>query len=347
MKYLIGILAVLVFAVNCANAENLIEIADDRTLNQPLNQPYITRLDLDSIKQDGDTLTFVYYSEPSIPATKKNLESYFGIKGIKQAKYDIEIQISDNQYKILRTVLLDAKGNVLLDDRSATEAYEIAEGSGVELCFHKITGGGGINFAGESTKKAISPEEAFDLGMKYYNAKNYITALPYLETASKSEPQAYALLGDIYLGGGGGVQQDRQKAYKHYTQGYKKGDKYYCAYGMGSMLTFGIGIPSNFAKGKKYLKESADLGHPYACRLLGMAYITGDPDKNGKGKSSKQAEKYLGMAIENGDTDPKTMEMYKKVSAIVDQAELERKAFWNNPLKGINEALEEINDSMR
>ena len=123
MKYLIGILAVLVFAVNCANAENLIEIADDRTLNQPLNQPYITRLDLDSIKQDGDTLTFVYYSEPSIPATKKNLESYFGIKGIKQAKYDIEIQISDNQYKILRTVLLDAKGNAMLDDRNVTEAY--------------------------------------------------------------------------------------------------------------------------------------------------------------------------------------------------------------------------------
>lgn len=344
MKYLITIVSLLLFwGCGVANAENLLEIADERTLNQPLSQPYVTRLDLDSIKQEGDKLTFVYYSEPSIPATKKNLESYFGVKGIKQAKYDIEIRVNDNKYKILRTVLLDAQGKVLLDDKNSSEFYEITEGSGIELCFHKITGGAGIRTAGENTNVAMSPENAFAQGQKYYNEKNYISALPYLETATKSEPVAYAMLGDIYSIGGGGVTQDKQKAYKYYVQGYKAGDKYYSAYAMGHMLTFGLGVPRNFETGKKYLKQAADAGHPYACRSLGMAYFAGDTEKNRKGKSSKLAEKYLGMAIENGDTDQNTLTLYNAAAEAVDKAELERKAFWNNPIKGLNEALEEIN----
>ena len=99
MKYLITIVSLLLFwGCGLANAENLLEIADERTLNQPLSQPYVTLLDLDSIKQEGDKLTFVYYSEPSIPATKKNLESYFGVKGIKQAKFD-EIYIYFNKHE--------------------------------------------------------------------------------------------------------------------------------------------------------------------------------------------------------------------------------------------------------
>lgn len=72
--------------------------------------------------------------------------------------------------------------------------------------------------------KALSPDSALSLGLKYYSGSAPVAGVDLLELAAESDnPKALALLGDAYSRGIG-VTYDHQKSIDYFYKAAKKGD---------------------------------------------------------------------------------------------------------------------------
>jgi len=150
---------------------------------------------------------------------------------------------------------------------------------------------------------------ASKLGNWYYYGINFPTkrekGFQLLKLAAdKGNANAMAKVGDIYLSGL--VNDEGQRAERDYELGRQYLDKAcadkdtYALFTVGSNYCGGYnGFPEDNAKGTAYIKEAAELGHPYAQLTYAIKFWNGD----GVPKSPTEYVKWMEKSARNGNKE--------------------------------------------
>ncbi|KAJ8290362.1 hypothetical protein GJAV_G00011890 [Gymnothorax javanicus] len=93
--------------------------------------------------------------------------------------------------------------------------------------------------------------------------------------ANKGDAQAQVGLGQLYLLGGRGVEQNHQQAFEYFNQAADAGNSHAMAL-LGKMHSDGSeAVPQNNETALQYFQKAAELGDPMGETGLGMAYLHG------------------------------------------------------------------------
>lgn len=128
--------------------------------------------------------------------------------------------------------------------------------------------------------------------MKCYKIFKFILILFVLETS-------LVLHAEITLEGLNGYaaleRGDFQQAYNEFSQGYKNGDNFLCACGIGDLYHYGFILPQDDQLAFSYYMVAAQEGNPQAQYYVGIHYETG----TGVEKNICIAQKWYRIASEN------------------------------------------------
>ena len=171
-------------------------------------------------------------------------------------------------------------------------------------------------------------QEKFELGLKYYRAKEYAKAVElYRKAAEQGYAPAQNEIGVCYEKGIG-VLQNYDKAAEWYQKAAEQGNAFGQA-NLGVCYHYAHGVNQNYAKAVEWYKKSAVQGCVIAQNNLGVCY------ENGQGviqdytsavewyqKAAEQgfeiAQNNLGVCYENGHGVPKSttkaIEWYRKAA---------------------------------
>ena len=133
--------------------------------------------------------------------------------------------------------------------------------------------------------------------------KDFKKAEYYALKIAKNEAWCCGLLGDIYCGGGDGVEQDYSKAYYWWNKGAKMNEYYscHCYSNLGWLYHNGHGVKQNYKKAyesyKKAINMQTEESFPYY--QLSLMFRNGQYVKTNK----DSVKYYLKMASEYGDED--------------------------------------------
>ncbi len=138
----------------------------------------------------------------------------------------------------------------------------------------------------------------YQLGIKFYNAKNYDEALKWLRLAAeKGDARAQNYLGLMYSFGNG-VRKDYAEAMKWFDRAVKQGLAL-AQYNLGWMHHEGWGVKRDNAEAVKWFRLAAEQKLAVAQYMMGFMY------KNGCGvpKDLNEARKWYQLAANQGDID--------------------------------------------
>ena len=141
----------------------------------------------------------------------------------------------------------------------------------------------------------------YELGLKYYEEKNYSEAATwYRKAAEQGHVRAQYELGGLYHIGRG-VTKDNQKAFKWYRkaadQGYADAQN-----GLGYIYQIGLGVTRDYQEAIKWYRKAAEQGHANAQYALGGTYGNGQ----GVTQDYQEAIKWYRKAVEQGNTNAQT-----------------------------------------
>lgn len=125
----------------------------------------------------------------------------------------------------------------------------------------------------EALKKLMAGMPAYEIAQIYSVVRNDLTNyIIWLKRADECDfPFASGLLGDAYLTGNDGVQQDFQKA-KYY---YEKSDEGRCLWIIATMYSPTGEFGRNDSEWLKYTRRAVEKGDPDAQFILGLCYYSG------------------------------------------------------------------------
>ena len=141
----------------------------------------------------------------------------------------------------------------------------------------------------------------YELGLKYYEEKNYSEAATwYRKAAEQGHVRAQYELGGLYHIGRG-VTKDNQKAFKWYRkaadQGYADAQN-----GLGYIYQIGLGVTRDYQEAIKWYRKAAEQGHANAQYNLGRMYDY----RWGVTQDYQEAIKWYRKAVEQGNTNAQT-----------------------------------------
>lgn len=149
-------------------------------------------------------------------------------------------------------------------------------------------------------------EERYNWGVIYYNGigveKNYSKAIKWFELAAeKNYASAERALGWMFFKGEG-VEKNEGKAMELLARAINHGcEDAGIKYIVGQGLLYGIHVEKDIDKGLYFLRDAANRKFDDNCRaaqrLLGELYFEGEYVD----RDLKEAEKWLTMALENGE----------------------------------------------
>ena len=169
----------------------------------------------------------------------------------------------------------------------------------------------------EPTKPSVgseTPEQCYDKGDEYYDAKNYTEAAKwYRKAAEQGYADAQCDLGYLY-DQGLGVTKNYTEAVKWYRKAAEQGSKT-AQCNLGYMYEEGLGVTRNYSEAMKWYRKAADQGYARGEFSVGYLY------ESGKGVSQDYSEAAywyrkaadqgyaaaqcnLGLLYDNGDGVP-------------------------------------------
>jgi len=138
-------------------------------------------------------------------------------------------------------------------------------------------------------------QEAYEIGLKSYNSKDYAEALKwYKKAADQGNVDAQTRIGFMYSHGQG-VKKDYVEAVKWFREASEQGNAPAQSH-LGSMYALGLGVTKDYAEALKWFRMAADQGDAPAQVLLSGMYLDGE----GVPKDTKEAIKWLRMAADQG-----------------------------------------------
>ena len=159
----------------------------------------------------------------------------------------------------------------------------------------------GANLKKNNSQPDLSDEQKakkeYEIGMEYYNKKDYANAIKHFEIAAKKEhPDACFRLGFIYDSSTSpNVTKDDVKAAGYYKVAATHGDMY-AQYNLGLMYDNGRGVNKDVKEAARLYKLAADQGHASSQFCLGYDYEKGI----GVEQNYTEAIKYYKLAADQG-----------------------------------------------
>lgn len=136
----------------------------------------------------------------------------------------------------------------------------------------------------------------YNLGISYFNLKQYDKAKMCCEKVVNEEPEAYIILGTMYEEGLG-VAKDGQKALGMYRLAYKNGKQGEGAYNQGRLYYYGELVEEDDKKALELFQEALKFGEKSANYYIGAIYGIGI--KNYLEPNIEQALQYLSAVPED------------------------------------------------
>lgn len=213
-----------------------------------------------------------------------------------------------NIFKVADTIKLDEStiknfNNILKkivefyadDDRERTDSP--SESLLVGTLLHNIAPRDSISFLREAADVGNNLA-ALMLGLVYFKIEDYTQAFSWSKKAADAGAEdAFALVGQMYLTGQGGVQQDAAQAFHWIKKAAEAGDPYALLW-LGLMYRNGTGVSQNYSQAFSCFKKAADTGNTAAFSWLGLMY------RNGEGVTANYIHSFnwFKKAADSGDT---------------------------------------------
>ena len=152
----------------------------------------------------------------------------------------------------------------------------------------------------ENLQKKNTAEELYNIGIDYYDKKDYVKAVEYFrKAAEQGHARAQFYLGYCY-NAGQGVAKDYAEAVKWYRKAAEQGDAW-AQNNLGNCYYNGEGVAKDYAEAAKWYRKAAEQGHAKAQYNLGLCYQYGQ----GVAKDLTKAKEWYQKAADNGNENAK------------------------------------------
>lgn len=141
-------------------------------------------------------------------------------------------------------------------------------------------------------------DQRLESAVNTYDKGDYAAALPkFINLINDGCKEAYEFVGYIYEEGGGGVEQDLQKAAFYYKKSIEEFGALEAYLGLGRLYYHGDGVERDYAKAfELYSTVHEETDNPIAALMLGRMYQFGE----GLTKDLVKAQEYYQKAANKG-----------------------------------------------